>query len=81
MLKDLVNLANQFDISFDQSQFNKSMPMIRNRIRAYIARSVWNNKGWYKIANEMNETFQEALGHFDKAEHLASTETLVNKKY
>ena len=81
MLQDLVNLANQFDISFDITQFNKSMPMIKNRIKAYIARSVWNNKGWYKIANEMNETFREALGHFDKAAHLASTETLVNKKY
>ena len=81
MMQDLVNLANQFDISFNQSQFNKSMPMIKNRIRANIARSVWNNKGWYKIANEMNETFREALGHFDIAEHLASTETLVNKKY
>lgn len=81
MLGDLVSLGNQFDISFDQAQFNKSKPMIKNRIKAYIARSVWNNKGWYKIANEFNVTFQEALNHFDIAEHLASAENLLNKKY
>jgi carboxyl-terminal processing protease len=81
MLQDLINLAGQFDIPFNQDQYNKSRPMIRNRVKAYIARSVWNNKGWYKVANEMNEIFEKAIHLFDKAEHLASAETLVNKKY
>jgi len=81
MLQDLVNLASQFDIPFNQDQYNKSRPMIRNRVKAYIARSAWNNKGWYKVANEMNEIFEEAIHLFDKAEHLASAESLVNKKY
>ncbi len=81
MLQELLNLAGQFNISFDQAQFDKSKPLIKNRIKAYIARSVWNNKGWYKIANEFNETFQEALNQFDKATHLAGAGSLVNKKY
>jgi carboxyl-terminal processing protease len=81
MLHELTKLAGEADITFDQDQFEKSKPLIRNRIKAYIARSVWNNKGWYKIANDFNETFQEALNHFDKAEHLASSQILMNEKY
>ncbi|MBR9998615.1 MAG: S41 family peptidase [Cyclobacteriaceae bacterium] len=81
MLHELVKLGKKVEVSFDRNEFEKSKPLIRNRIKAYIARSAWNSKGWYKVANEYNETFQEALNHFDKAEHLASTESLVNEKY
>jgi len=81
MLQQVVQLGEEINIPFNETQFDKSKPLIRNRIKAYIARSVWNNKGWYKIANELNETFQEALNQFDKAEHLARAENLMNEKY
>lgn len=81
MLHDLITLGKKVNVSFDREAFEKSKPLIINRIKAYIARSAWNNTGWYKLANEYNETFREALNHFDKAEHLASTESLVNEKY
>jgi carboxyl-terminal processing protease len=81
MLQQIIQLGEEADIPFEPDQFEKSKPLVRNRIKAYIARSVWNNKGWYKIANEFNETFREAINHFDKAEHLASADNLVNVKY
>jgi carboxyl-terminal processing protease len=81
MLHEVITLGKTADISFDREGFEKSKPLIMNRIKAYIARSAWDNTGWYKVANEFNETFREALKHFDKAEHLASAESLVDEKY
>ncbi len=81
MLNQLLILAKQANIDYHKEDFEKSKPLIKNRIKAYIARSAWNNTGWYKVANEFNEIFREALNHFEKAEHLAQTESLINKKY
>jgi len=81
MLDQMLKLANDVNIAYNEEDFEKSKPLLKNRIKAYIARSAWNNIGWYKVANEYNEIFQEALNHFEKAEHLARTESLVNKKY
>jgi carboxyl-terminal processing protease len=76
MLMDLVAIGESVGISYDEEQFLVSRPMIINRVKAFIARSVWNNEGWYRIANEFNEVYQAALHQFDEAEHLASAVSL-----
>lgn len=74
MLKDLIGLAEKSDVAFDELEFNRSKPLLKTYVKAYLARSVWNNEGYYPIINETNEVFQEALNLFDKAEELASRE-------
>lgn len=74
MLKDLVAIAERSGVKFDEQGFNRSKPLIKNYIKAFIARSIWNNAGYYPILNEQNEIFQKALTLFDEAEKLASTE-------
>ena len=72
MLQNLISLAERADVKFRKEEFERSKPLLKNYIKAYIARSVWNNEGYYPIINEHNEIFQEALGLFEKAEELAS---------
>lgn len=74
MLRDLIALAERSDVAFNKDEFNTSKPLLKNYIKAYIARSIWNNEGYYPIINETNEVFQEALNLFDKAAELASRE-------
>jgi len=76
MLKELIRIGETVDVTFNEEQYLISKPLIINRVKSFIARSVWNNEGWYKIANEYNEIFQEALTQFDEAEHLASATDL-----
>jgi carboxyl-terminal processing protease len=76
MLKELVRLGESADIEYNEEQYLASKPLIINQIKSFIARSVWNNEGWYRLANEYNEIFQQALKQFDEAEHLASAEDL-----
>jgi carboxyl-terminal processing protease len=76
MLDELIRMGESVEVVFDEQQFLKSKPLIINRIKAFIARSVWDNEGWYRITNEYNEVYQEALKQFDQAEHLASAVSL-----
>lgn len=78
MMSTLLAAAEESGIEFNEEQYNLSKPLIINRIKSYIARSVWNNEGWYRISNEYNEVYNTALNLFDQAEHLASAEYLTN---
>ncbi|WMN06406.1 S41 family peptidase [Marivirga arenosa] len=71
MLDDLISLGKKNDVQFDKEGFNKSKELIKLYCKAYIARNVWNNKGFYPIFNQQNEIFKEALKLFDQAERLA----------
>jgi carboxyl-terminal processing protease len=76
MLDELIRIGESIDVAYDEQQFLTSKPLIINNIKSFIARSVWNNEGWYRIANEYNEVYQEALKQFDQAEHLATAVSL-----
>lgn len=76
MLKELIRIGESVDVTYNEQEYLTSKPLIINRVKSFIARSVWNNEGWYKIANEYNEIFQEALTQFDQAEHLANATDL-----
>ncbi|ADR20023.1 peptidase S41 [Marivirga tractuosa] len=71
MLNELTNLAKTNDVKFNEDGFNKSKDLIKLYSKAYIARNIWNNEGFYPIFNQQNEVFLEALKLFDRAESLA----------
>lgn len=72
MLKKLTKIAAANKLAFDEKQYNHSKPLIKTYLKAQIARSIWNNEGFYPIFNETNEIFLSALKLFDKAEQLAN---------
>lgn len=72
MLKDLVKLGEESEIPFQQNDYNKSKELLKLRIKAQIARSIWQEEGFYPIINEQNEVFQQALQLFEEARQLAS---------
>lgn len=76
MLNDLIRIGESAGVEFNREQFLISKPLLINNIKSFIARSVWNNEGWYRIANEFNEVYQEALQQFEQAEHLAKAVSL-----
>jgi carboxyl-terminal processing protease len=71
MLNDLTALAKTNNVVFNEEGFNKSKELIKLYSKAYIARNIWNNEGFYPIFNQQNEVFLEALKLFDRAETLA----------
>lgn len=72
MLQDLNRVAKNLGVEYEEKDFEQSKGLIKNNVKALIARSVWDSKGFFPVFNENNEVFQKALELFDEAENLAS---------
>jgi len=73
MLSRLIQMGESSDISFSEADYKISKSLIQNRIKSFIARSLWNNDGWYPVANEYNTPLKEALLLFDEADELTAS--------
>ena len=71
MLKELIALGESNKLAFNKTQYQQSQKLIECYVKAYIARGVWDNQGFYPVLNETNEIYQRAIGLFDEAEKLS----------
>ncbi|MEL6535181.1 MAG: peptidase S41, partial [Bacteroidota bacterium] len=70
MLQQLIEVGEQNGVDFVKDEYDLSKPVIANRLKAFIARGIWDNNGFYPIINEQNEVYREALLLFEQAEDL-----------
>ncbi len=65
MLKGLTEMAEERGVSLNEKEFRHSRANIERRIKAYIARDIWNNEGFYPIWNENDNVIRAALNNWD----------------
>lgn len=75
MLEQVMKIAEKEGIKYNDAQFNRSKDLISNNLKAFIARSVYGNKGFYPVLHETDEEFQQALKQFSRAQRLAKSGT------
>ncbi|WP_258102629.1 S41 family peptidase [Marinoscillum sp. MHG1-6] len=68
---ELIKRAKLNGVAYVDKDYKKSGALIKNYLKAFIARSVWNNKGFFPILNEHDEIIQKALTLMNEAEALA----------
>ncbi len=71
MLEELVKIAEGNKLKFNEKEFNRSKDLIKLLTKAYIARGIWDNEGFYPIFNQQDEIFQKAIQLMDEADKLA----------
>ncbi len=71
MLQDLIKVAEGNKLKFDEAEFLRSKDLIRLLTKAYIARGIWDNEGFYPIFNEQDEIFLKAIQLMDEADKIA----------
>lgn len=71
MLKNLVAVAADNGLKFNEKEFNQSKKLLKQLTKAYIARGIWDNDGFYPIFNEQDEIFQQAIKLMDEADKIA----------
>lgn len=71
MLEDLVKVAEANKLKFNESEFLRSKELIKLLTKAYIARGIWDNNGFYPIFNEQDEIFLKAIQLMDEADKIA----------
>tara|TARA_B100001250_G_C19332433_1_gene585331 strand:- start:107 stop:625 length:519 start_codon:yes stop_codon:yes gene_type:complete len=71
MLDELAQIGEQNNVKPNAKQLDKSKDLMKIYLKAFIARNIWSNEGFYPVFNEQNEIFQKALTLMDEANRLA----------
>ena len=61
MMQELISLAKENKIKFNEEQYNRSKPLIMLQIKALIARDLYDMAEYFQVINDDNESYQEAL--------------------
>lgn len=61
MLNDFTALGEKEGVAFNDEQFATSRNAIRTILKALIARDLYEESSYYRIANELNPVYREAL--------------------
>lgn len=61
LMQELLSLANEEKITFDEEEYAKSETLIRLQIKALIARDLYDMNEYFQIINEDNPSFLKAL--------------------
>ena len=61
LLQDLLNLASEEKIEFNEEQYNKSKPLIMLHLKALIARDLYDMNEYFLIINDDNASLKEAI--------------------
>lgn len=72
ILADVIAIGESNKVPFDREDFDRSKRLISTYLKAYIARSVWKNEGFYPIFNQENEILNQALGLLAEAKKLSN---------
>ena len=60
-MEELLRMAGDEKIEFEEEQYNRSKPLIMLQIKALIARDLYDMAEYFQVINDDNESFQEAL--------------------
>jgi len=71
MLQDLIKIAEKNKAPFDEKDYSKSKEYLKTLIKAHMGRSLYDDNAFYKVINDINEVYQQAIKLFDEAEKLA----------
>jgi len=61
LLNDFIAYAANNEVKEDDEQITKSKKLIVIRLKALIARNMWDTSAFYEIANELNDSFLKAI--------------------
>lgn len=61
LLNSLRTLGEQEKVAFNQTEYDRSLPLIRTQLKALIARDLWDMNEYYQVMNTTEESVQQAL--------------------
>lgn len=76
MLMELTEYGKKNKVEFDAKDYNKSKEYLRILVKAHLGRQLYDDNAFYKVINDINEVYQQALNLFDEADRIALADTL-----
>ena len=66
VFNELIRFAKSKKLKIDPKQLKRSRPLIDNELKAYIARNIIDNKGFYPILGREDNVLQVAIKEMKK---------------
>ena len=60
-MQGLIDRATKADIIYNEEQYKQSESFMKRMVKALLARDLYDNSSYFRIVNEENEAFNEAL--------------------
>lgn len=79
MLKSLIKIGERNKIKFDEKDFNKSKEYLKILLKANMSRNIFDDNAYYKVINDINEIYLQAIKLFDEAERLVLSAKKVDE--
>ncbi len=61
MLEELVQLGTQLGVTYNQEQYQTSLPLIKAQMKALIARDLWEMSEYFQVINGLSDSMQKAI--------------------
>lgn len=71
MLQALTKVGERNKVKFDEKDFKKSKEYLRVLIKAHMGRNIYDDNAFYRVINDINEIYLQAVKLFDEADKLA----------
>lgn len=71
MLKGLIKVGERNKVKYEEKDFNKSKDYLKILVKANMSRNIFDDNAYYKVINDINEIYLQAIKLFDEAEKLA----------
>lgn len=76
MLQELIAYGKKNQVEFDAKDYAKSKEYLRILIKAHLGRQLYDDNAFYKVINDINEVYQQAINLFGEADKIASANNL-----
>jgi carboxyl-terminal processing protease len=61
MFNAFIAFAEKAGVKKDEAGIKRSGPLLKNQLKAYIARLKWQNEGLYPVLQDFDKTFNKGL--------------------
>ena len=69
MLTELRTMAEKEKVKWNETEYNKSLPLIKTQLKALIARDLWDMSEYFQVMNTTNESVCKALQLLNNGEY------------
>ncbi|MFA7420618.1 MAG: S41 family peptidase [Melioribacteraceae bacterium] len=70
IMNQFVQFAIKLKVTFDEKGYSSDKEAIRYRLKAFVARDIFKNDGWYLSLLNNDRQFKKAISHFKEAEQM-----------
>jgi carboxyl-terminal processing protease len=71
MLQGLIKVGEKNKVKFEEKDYRKSKEYLRILLKAHMGRNIFDDNAFYRVINDINEVYLQALQLFDEAAKLA----------